>query len=370
MALPSTILKPLICTNCRQWALRTFIASIGGQSLQHQTPVQRRAISRTALRPNEARERIQQDEHALDASKNDSGTPRSHLDSLLATSRAQSQNLQPTNEQPTTPWYLQPAHQPLKPQQHQAPEGESPLAARQRLPDLPPHPPPLLDPLIRNISNEQGMDDLTLLDLRAIDPPPALGANLIMLLGTARSEKHLHVSADRLCRFLRTQYKINPIADGLLGRNELKLKLRRRAKRTRLMSGGVGAGTADTDLEEGIRTGWVCVNLGRVEGGELPEHRVDRERRQRDIVGFGAQETGCSVVVQLMMEEKRGEVDLERLWMGMLYGARKEKMDTGSSEPEVEVETMVTPERAGVLRELDPGAFASDVGPMQKDVGL
>ncbi|KAK0345081.1 ATPase synthesis protein 25 mitochondrial [Friedmanniomyces endolithicus] len=370
MAFPSTILKPLICNNCRQWALRTFIASIGGPSLQYRTPVQRRAISQTSLRPNEARERIQQDGHAFNESNDDSRNSQSALDSLLETSQAQSQPPQPTNEQPTTPWYLQPAHQPPKPQQHRAVEGESPLAARQRLPDLPLHPPRLLDPLIRNISIDQGMDDLTLLDLRAIDPPPALGANLIMLLGTARSEKHLHVSADRLCRFLRTQYKINPIADGLLGRNELKLKLRRRAKRTRLMSGGVGAGTADTDLEEGIRTGWVCVNLGRVEGGELPEHRIERERRQREIVGFGAQETGCSVVVQLMTEEKRGEVDLERLWMGMLNGARREKQGAESGESEVEGEIRVGTEPAAVLQELEPVAFASGVGPVQRDVGL
>jgi len=214
------------------------------------------------------------------------------------------------------------------------------------------------------------MDDLTLLDLRAIDPPPALGANLIMLLGTARSEKHLHVSADRLCRFLRTQYKINPIADGLLGRNELKLKLRRRAKRTRLMSGGVGAGTADTDLEEGIRTGWVCVNLGRVEGGELPEHRVDRERRQMEVVGFGSQETGCSVVVQLMTEEKRGEIDLERLWVGILNGSRKEKTDTGSNELEVEAEDKMSTERAVGPQKLDLGAFTSSVGSVHREVSL
>ncbi|KAK0938158.1 ATPase synthesis protein 25 mitochondrial [Friedmanniomyces endolithicus] len=372
MALPSNILKPLSCHNCRQWALRTFIASIGGPPLQYQTSVQRRAISRTALRPSEARERMQQNEHTINGSRDDEGIPPSALDSLLATSQAQSESQtsqppQTNNEQPKTPWYLQPAHQPPGPQQHPASEGESPLAARQRLPDLPPHPPPLLDSLIRNISIEQGMDDLTLLDLRAIDPPPALGANLIMLLGTARSEKHLHVSADRLCRFLRTQYKINPIADGLLGRNELKLKLRRRAKRTRLMSGGVGAGTADTDLEEGIRTGWVCVNLGRVEGGELPEHRVDRERRQMEVVGFGSQETGCSVVVQLMTEEKRGEIDLERLWVGILNGSRKEKTDTGSNELEVEAEDKMSTERAVGPQKLDLGAFTSSVGSVHRE---
>ncbi|KAK3110803.1 ATPase synthesis protein 25 mitochondrial, partial [Teratosphaeriaceae sp. CCFEE 6253] len=143
---------------------------------------------------------------------------------------------------------------------------------------------------------------------------------------------------------------INPYADGLLGRNELKLKLRRKAKRTKLMGGGVGGATAsDVDLEEGIRTGWVCVNIGRVEGGELPEQAEKRERREAGLVGFGKGESGCSVVVQMMTEEKRGEIDLERLWMGMLrrQGKEREQADLEEREAGLEqglAEGMVVPE--------------------------
>lgn len=179
------------------------------------------------------------------------------------------------------------------------------------------------------------MDDLSLLDLRSLDPPPALGANLLMIVGTARSEKHLHVSADKLCRWLRSDpFYLTPFADGLLGRNELKLKLRRRAKRLRLMTGiGVKA-AADTELEEGIRTGWVCVNVGRVEGGELPDQAAGVHQRDAQVVGFGTRVGGSSIVVQLMTEEKRGEIDLERLWTGILNRSRREREEASTADEE------------------------------------
>jgi hypothetical protein len=214
------------------------------------------------------------------------------------------------------PWYLQ--------QSSEVTSTESPMANRQRLPDLPDHPPPLLQPLLNHVSVELGMDDLSLLDLRQLDPPPALGANLIMIVGTARSEKHLHVSADRLCRWLRTEYKMTPFADGLLGRNELKLKMKRKAKRARLMSAVGAKSTGEGEADDGIRTGWVCVNLGKVEGGELPDD-AGKVQRAEGIIGFGAKSTGTNIVLQLMTEEKRGEVDLEKLWTGIMNRARRDK---------------------------------------------
>lgn len=174
------------------------------------------------------------------------------------------------------------------------------------------------------MSVELGLDDLTLLDLRQLDPPPALGSNLLMIIGTARSEKHLHVSADRLCRWLRTEYKMSPYADGLLGRNELKLKIRRKVKRARLMSAVGSKGTGSGELDDGIRTGWVCVNVGRVEGGELPEDQ-SKLQRVEGMVGFGAHSKGCNIVVQMLTEEKRGEVDLEKLWTGIMNRARTQR---------------------------------------------
>jgi hypothetical protein len=197
------------------------------------------------------------------------------------------------------PWYLQ-VDSPQR-----APE---PISERQKIPDLPEAPPPLLEPLLKQVSIDLGMDDLSLLDLRKLDPPPALGANLIMIIGTARSEKHLHVSADRLCRWLRSNYKLRPDADGLLGRNELKLKLKRKAKRAKLM------GSAEENADDGVRTGWVCVDIGVVEGGDV----VAESPKHKDFVGFGRRTDGVRIVIQLLTEEKREEIDLERLWEGIL----------------------------------------------------
>jgi len=253
-------------------------------------------------------------------------------------------------EETFVPWYLQV-------QQPPAEKHESPMAARQRLPDLPEHPPSILQPLLEHVSVELGMDDLTLLDLRSLDPPPALGANLLMAIGTARSEKHLHVSADKLCRWLRSEHKLSPFADGLLGRNELKIKMRRRAKRSRLLSAVGSKNTGNSEIDEGIRTGWVCVNVGRVEGGELPEE-VEKVQRQEGIIGFGARSGGCRIVVQLMTEEKRGDMDLEKLWTGILNRAQREK------ERDMELDG------DGVRQILDPAGIETAEGSVRRDSGM
>ena len=117
---------------------------------------------------------------------------------------------------------------------------------------------------------------------------------------------------------------MRPYADGLLGRNELKLKLRRKAKRTKLLSAVGAKDTGEGDVEEGIRTGWVCVNVGRVEGGELVKE-METEEAQKGFVGFGKLSGGSSIVVQLMTEEKRGEIDLEKLWTETLNRDLKAK---------------------------------------------
>ena len=218
-----------------------------------------------------------------------------------------------TNIEPASsvPWYLQ-IDPPLR--QH------NPLLERQKLPDLPSDPPPLLQPMLEFISTDLGLDDISIIDLRKLDPPPALGTNLLMVLGTARSEKHLHVSADRFCRWLRTTHRLSPYADGLLGRGELKLKLRRKARRARLLS-SVGSSESSA-VDDGLRTGWVCVNVGTIEdGGAAMEEAIQSE----DFVGFGDQVTGSKVVIQMLTEEKREELDLEELWGGMVARqARKE----------------------------------------------
>ncbi|KAL8760938.1 MAG: hypothetical protein Q9184_002906 [Pyrenodesmia sp. 2 TL-2023] len=165
--------------------------------------------------------------------------------------------------------------------------------------------------MLEHISVDLGLDDLSLLDLRDIDPPPALGANLMMIIGTARSEKHLHVSADRFCRWLRTTHKLSPYADGLLGRGELRLKLKRKNRRARMLNSVGASDTSNTD--DGIRTGWVCVNIGTIEDGRIADH-TDVDLRDDDFVGFSEDSSGVRVVVQMLTEEKRDELDLETFW--------------------------------------------------------
>lgn len=243
------------------------------------------------------------------------------------------------------PWYLQ-----VQPPTPVSPVHLPNLAA-QEIPPLPENAPDILDPLLQHLSISIGLDHLTILDLRDLRPPSALGVNLLMILGTARSEKHLNTSADRFCRWLRNTYRIRPFADGLSGRNELKLKLRRRNKKMKLAQ-SVGNTTYDQGYDDGITTGWICCNLGDVSQakpveaertedelideeaeGEVDtdEHIVysqkDQERPLEDepeyknpaeedfkYRGFGDNTFAPRIVVQMFTEQKRLEMDLEGLW--------------------------------------------------------
>jgi len=165
------------------------------------------------------------------------------------------------------PWYLR-AKAPIS--------KFHPLAERQVLPPLPEDPPPALQAVLTQLSVEEGIDYLKVLDLRALDPPPALGENIVMIIGTARSGRQLHMCSDRMCRWLRKEFRMRPFADGLVGRGELKLQERRARRRGKLT-------TTQSGIEE--VAGWVCITAG-----------------------------GQGLVIQLFTRDKREEVDLESLW--------------------------------------------------------
>lgn len=234
------------------------------------------------------------------------------------------------------PWYLKvdvPKHDTLTP--HDVP-----------LPDIPPGSPTILKSLVDFVAEDMGFDDLELLDLRALDPPAGLGPELLMLFGTARSERHLHVSADRLVRWLRKN-GINSSADGLLGRNELKIKLRRKARRAKLLGGnnmasleaaasGGGTGGAPIEVDDGISTQWVCLHAGTI--GRKPTQAegatVDDEGR---TTGFGSGATrsfGSTIVVQMFTDAKRKQMDLETLWSRALERSVKQRLEIGEELPE------------------------------------
>ena len=209
-----------------------------------------------------------------------------------------------TSSDSGVPWYLE-----VEPPRHPTLIPKPP-----QLPDIPEGSPRLLRPLLEFASDDLGLDDLNLLDLRSLDTPPALGPNLLMLFGTARSQRHLHVSADRLVRWSRGR-GIGATADGLLGRNELKTKLRRKARRAKLM----GHAAAPTE-DDGIATRWICVNLGTTEWTTSEDTEIMSD--DGSVKGFGTTHTGTTVVVQMLTESKREELDLEGMWNRVLRGGR------------------------------------------------
>lgn len=223
----------------------------------------------------------------------------------------------PENDAPASshvPWYLQ----------EEPPATETRPVPGDHIPEIPENSPEMLPVLLEYTYKDLGLDNLKLFDLRGLEIPAALGANVIMIIGTARSVKHLNVSADRLCRWLRSKYKLAPHADGLLGRNELKIKLRRKAKRARAAA---NAGAMIDEKDDGITTGWICVNAGVVD-----KDAARTELSEAGFEGFGQVDAGTSVVVQIFTEEKRAEIDLESLWQGTLDRAERKRLQDESAE--------------------------------------
>ncbi|KAL6866722.1 hypothetical protein J3F83DRAFT_740927 [Trichoderma novae-zelandiae] len=200
-----------------------------------------------------------------------------------------------------TPWFLD-----------VEPPRRAPLQHIASLPKVPEDAPALLEPMLKYIYEDMGLDELSMLDLRDLDPPAALGPNLIMIFGTARSERHLHVSAGRFVRWLRKTHKVGARADGLIGPGELKTKLRRLRKKAKML------GTNTMMLpgsDNGVSTGWVCVNFRAHDNGAQESSSYDETGR---FSGFGTPLTGTTVVVQCLTESRRNDLDLETLWRGIL----------------------------------------------------
>ncbi|KAL5594124.1 hypothetical protein BROUX41_001170 [Berkeleyomyces rouxiae] len=206
-------------------------------------------------------------------------------------------------QNPDMPWYLE-VDPPIQPPSHM---GAAP-------PALPENPPFLLEPLVKYAFEDMGLDDMTMLDLREFDPPPALGPNLIMLFGTARSERHLHVASARLVRWLRYNFHVEASADGLIGAGELRTKLRRLRRKAKIMGSG---NVVHRGGDDGISTGWICVNLGTIGNTISEELHVDVAGK---MSGFGGSVDGTTIVLQVMTEGRREELGLEGLWTRSLEG--------------------------------------------------
>lgn len=196
-----------------------------------------------------------------------------------------------------TPWYLE----------EEPPRHPALLNQAQPLPKIPRGVPFIMHSLVQFVAHDMGLDELNLLDLRTLDPPAALGPSLIMLFGTARSERHLHVSAGNLKSWLRKK-GIQAHADGLLGPNEFKIKMRRKQRKAKLL----GTSAMPLGGDDGVTTRWICMNLGTIRSDS--QEAIEFETS----TGFGIRQSGTTIVVQMLTESKRKELDLETLWTRIL----------------------------------------------------
>ncbi|KAL2797552.1 hypothetical protein BJX66DRAFT_297455 [Aspergillus keveii] len=279
---------------CQNGASRIFASATRGPIPRHSFLTANRIRTLTSTSPR-----------ALEPSLSPQSTSGSHLQEVSEKSEQK-----PSSESSQhIPWYLQ--------EETTVPEVTE-VSSKDHLPELPENPPKILPVLLDYVYKDLGLDGLKLFDLRGLETPPALGANVIMIMGTVRSVKHLNVSADRLCRWLRSNYKLSPYADGLLGRNELKIKLRRKNRRARLAS---RTGAMVDDKDDGITTGWICVNAGVVEKTPI------QEASSHAFEGFGHLGGGTRLVVQMFTEEKRAELDLEGLWEARIRRAQRQTVE-------------------------------------------
>jgi hypothetical protein len=282
------------CQACRYSALQTFAAFSGLAIAQTNRFPNNPPLRRFSAVPYL---RTEHPDYSASTAENDS----KHEDQPV---------IDAGTELESVPWYLR-----VEP-----PTKEShPVARQQQIPPVPENSPAIMGDLLQNLSVEIGLDDLALIDLRGRDPPSALGGNVIMVIGTARGIKHLNVSADRFCRWLRSTYKLQPFADGLLGRNELKIKLRRKTRKARI-AGSTGSTVSSSD--DGITTGWICVNAGLVD-----DPGAETLARQGVFEGFGKIQSGTRIIVQMFTEEKRALMDLEQLWT-----PKRKRQNTNSEE--------------------------------------
>ncbi|PFH60432.1 hypothetical protein XA68_10946 [Ophiocordyceps unilateralis] len=205
------------------------------------------------------------------------------------------------------------------------------------LPKPPADAPSLLAPMIQYVYEDMGLDDLALLDLRDLDPSPSLGPSLMMVIATARSGRHLHVSAGRFVRWLRRNYGVRAKGDGLIGSALLRTKLRRLRKKAKLM------GTNSMVVPQGdygLTTDWVCVTFSTGNGAMAEVEHYDQSGR---LSGFGRAHSGTTVAVQCLTEQRRNELDLESLWQEQLRSSiKRSRRIQGEASNAAEIETVVS----------------------------
>lgn len=137
--------------------------------------------------------------------------------------------------------------------------------------------------------------------------------------------------------------------------------------------------------DDGITTGWICVNVGQVEdkigveqadesdqavagaerdlkeedqeqeyinpptSSEAAEEEPEEQDPDPTYIGFGSRSNASRIVVQMFTEEKRAELDLEGLWQDRATRrTRKAERNDEEAEAAVERREQKTDEEVGL----------------------
>ncbi|KAK9362313.1 hypothetical protein V1504DRAFT_449173 [Lipomyces starkeyi] len=170
----------------------------------------------------------------------------------------------------STPWYLREAN------------AHSTVSNVALLPDIPEDAPKEVTEILNFLATDLGLTELSLVDLR--NRNTTFGPNAIMIVGTARSDRHLIRASEELRVHLKKTYRAKSRIEGLVSKDKLKIQERRIKKKISKYTGDVSA--YENDLRSSSKNSWVFFD-SRVKG----------------------------VHIHIITSEKRWQLDLEGLWL-------------------------------------------------------
>ncbi|KAK9385429.1 hypothetical protein V1515DRAFT_588259 [Lipomyces mesembrius] len=170
----------------------------------------------------------------------------------------------------STPWYLREAN------------AHSMVSNVALLPDIPEDAPKEVTEILNFLAADLGLTELSLVDLR--NRNTTFGPNAIMIVGTARSDRHLIRASEELRVHLKKTYRAKSRIEGLVSKDKLKIQERRIKKKISKYTGDVSA--YENDLRSNGKNSWVFFD-SRVKG----------------------------IHIHIITSEKRWQLDLEGLWL-------------------------------------------------------
>ncbi|KAK9351344.1 hypothetical protein V1523DRAFT_369067 [Lipomyces doorenjongii] len=170
----------------------------------------------------------------------------------------------------STPWYLREAN------------AHSTVSNVALLPDIPEDAPNEVTEILNFLAADLGLTELSLVDLR--NRNTTFGPNAIMIVGTARSDRHLIRASEELRVHLKKTYRAKSRIEGLVSKDKLKVQERRIKKKISKYTGDVSA--YENDLRSNGKNSWVFFD-SRVKG----------------------------IHIHIITSEKRWQLDLEGLWL-------------------------------------------------------